>query len=64
MDGSVDEIITRKLKEIHEKNDKYTQRILKAYNQVKFFKSYSIEKKALLKYQQKNNFFQSNPSIK
>ena len=64
LDGSVDEIITRKLKEIHEKNDKYTQRILKAYNQVKFFKSYSIEKKSLLNYQQKNNFFQSNPYIK
>ena len=64
MDGSVDEIITKKLKEIHEKNDKYTHRILKAYNQVKFFKSYSIEKKTLLSYQQKNNFFQNNPYIK
>ena len=44
LDGSVDEIITKKLKEIHENNQKYFQRILKAYNQVKFFKTQSLEK--------------------
>ena len=64
MDGSVDEIITRKLKEIHEKNEKYTQRILKAYNQVKFFKTYSIDKNAFINNHKKNNFFQTNQNIK
>ena len=44
MDGSIDEIITRKLKEAHNNNGKYTQRILKAYNQVKIMKSNSIGK--------------------
>ena len=51
MDGSIDEIITKKLKEVHNNNEKYTQRILKAYNQVKYMKSYSLEK---------NKFFNSN----
>ena len=63
MDGSVDEIITRKLKEIHENNQKYTQRILKAYNQVKFFKSYSLEKKRFFNRDQINNY-QSAPFLK
>ena len=56
LDGSVDEIITKKLKETHEHNEKYTQRILKAYNQVKLFKSYSLDKKSFFKKKNINNF--------
>ena len=56
LDGSVDEIITKKLKETHEHNEKYTQRILKAYNQVKLFKSYSLDKKSFFKQKNINNF--------
>ena len=56
MDGSIDEIISKKLKEIHEHNQKYTQRILKAYNQVKFMKKYTIGKVPIAKRGQINNF--------
>ena len=35
MDGSVDEIITKKLKEFYDNDIKYSQRINKVYNQVK-----------------------------
>ena len=45
MDGSVDEIITKKLKEFHTNDTKYSQRINKAFNQVKAFKKYSIDSK-------------------
>ena len=43
MDGSVDEIITKKLKEFHTNDTKYSQRINKAFNQVKAFKKYIPE---------------------
>ena len=39
MDGSVDEIITKKLEEIHKKNQKYANRIKKAYNEVQSTKN-------------------------
>ena len=45
MDGSVDEIITKKLKEFHTNDTKYSQRINKAFNQVKAFKKYSVDSK-------------------
>ena len=45
MDGSVDEIITKKLKEFHTNDTKYSQRINKAFNQVKAFKKYSVDNK-------------------
>ena len=45
MDGSVDEIITKKLIEIHDKNKKYEERINKAYNQVKTSKEFNEHKK-------------------
>ena len=40
MDGSVDEIISKKLKQFFSNDIKYSQRINKAYNQVKFSKIY------------------------
>jgi len=48
MDGSVDEIITRKLIEIHRKNKKYQERIKKAYNQVKSSKTFNEHKVTFL----------------
>ena len=48
MDGSVDEIITRKLIEIHRKNKKYEERIKKAYNQVKTSKTFNEQKGTFL----------------
>ena len=45
MDGSVDEIITKKLKEFYKKDKKYSQRIKKAYNQVIAFKRFSFSQK-------------------
>ena len=60
MDGSVDEIITKKLKEIHDNNQKYAQRILKAYNQVKFFKTYSLEKNKFFDNEEINHFHSSH----
>ena len=41
MDGSVDEIITKKLIQIHNNNKKYAERINKAYNQVKSSKEFN-----------------------
>ena len=46
MDGSVDEIITKKLIEIHNRNTKYAERINKAYNQVKSSKEFNLQKGA------------------
>ena len=60
MDGSIDEIITKRLKDIHNNNEKYAQRIIKAYNQVKFFKSYSVEKGKFFKNNQMNTFKSKN----
>ena len=48
MDGSVDEIITKKLIEIHKKNKKYEERIKKAYNQVKTSKKFNERKSTFL----------------
>ena len=60
MDGSIDEIISKKLKQVHDNNEKYAQRILKAYNQVKFFKSYSLEKSKYIKNSHNNNYHSNN----
>ena len=60
MDGSIDEIITKRLKDIHNNNEKYAQRILKAYNQVKFYKSYSVEKGKFFNNNQMNTFKSAN----
>ena len=48
MDGSVDEIITKKLIEIHNNNKKYAERINKAYNQVKSSKEFNNQKGTFL----------------
>ena len=48
MDGSVDDIITKKLMEIHNRNQKYVERINKAYNQVKFSKEFNNQKGTVL----------------
>ena len=48
MDGSVDEIITKKLIEIHNRNNKYVERINNAYNQVKSSKEFNHQKGTFL----------------
>ena len=61
MDGSVDEIITKKLKEFYDNDIKYSQRINKVYNQVKSSRFLSCDGKNNLNSQKfKNkNFFNS-----
>jgi len=55
MDGSVDEIITKKLIEIHNRNQKYAERINKAYNQVKSSKEFNLQKGKFLNDIKMNN---------
>ena len=45
MDGSVDEIITKKLQDFYKRDKKYSQRINKAFNQVKEYKYFSVDRK-------------------
>ena len=45
MDGSVDEIITKKLQDFYKRDKKYSQRINKAFNQVKENKYFSVDRK-------------------
>ena len=59
MDGSVDEIITKKLKEFYDNDTKYSQRINKIYNQVKSSRMLSFDGKSnfnSLKFKNKNFF--------
>ena len=59
MDGSVDEIITKKLKEFYDNDTKYSQRINKIYNQVKSSRMLSFDGKSnfnSLKFKYKNFF--------
>ena len=59
MDGSVDEIITKKLKEFYDNDTKYSQRINKIYNQVKSSRMLSFDGKSnfnSLEFKYKNFF--------